>query len=84
MQMAQQHIQQQDAVIQELNQKLEEAAGDKAQADVISEARKNAVAEYKAETERYKETMQSMTPEQVQAIVMRTFNDLLTQGQGAA
>ena len=84
MQMAQQHIQKQDAVIHELQQKLEETAGDKAQAEVISEDRKNAVAEYKAETERYKETMQAMTPEQVQAIVMQTFNDLLTQGQGAA
>lgn len=84
MQMAQHHIQKQDAVIHELQQKLEETAGDKAQAEVISEARKNAVAEYKAETERYKETMQTMTPEQVQAIVMQTFNYLLTQGQGAA
>jgi len=85
-QMAQEHIKQQDQVIQQQQQELEskELERSKTEAEVISQARKDAVAEYQAETARYKEVMPNMNEAAIQAIVMKTIQDLLNEGQGAA
>lgn len=86
MQKAQEHIQQQDQLLQQQEKELEDAkqAASKAQADIILQARNAAVAEYKAETERFKDVMPNMNEQEIQAIVMRTIQDMMSQGQGAA
>lgn len=86
MQQAQEHIQQQDQMLQQQAQELEAAkqAANTAQADIILKERNAAVAEYKAETERFKDVLPNMNEQEIQAIVMKTIQDMMNQGQGAA
>ena len=85
-QQAQQHIQQQDQIIQKMQQELDskQLEREKAEANIISDARKNAVSEYQAETARYKDVMPNMNEAAVQAIVLKTIQDMMNEGQGAA
>ena len=68
----QQQLQQMGQAIEVLKGELE-----KAQSDKDTDMRKIAIDEYKAETERISATSQAMGPEQIQAIVMQTLQDVL-------
>lgn len=76
---AMQELQQENA---ELKQKAEAKQGDLMidAAKLDLDNRKVAIDEYKAETERAEKFSQMMTPEQVQAIVFQTIQDLIMQG----
>jgi len=86
LQMAEQKIQEMGQQMQQMGQQLQMAQMEKAnrEADVIMNARKAAVEEYRAETERFKDVLPNMNEQAVQAIVMQTIKDMQTQGQGAA
>jgi len=86
LQMAEQKIQEMGQQMQQMGQQLQMAQMEKAnrEADVILNARKAAVEEYRAETERFKDVLPNMNEQAVQAIVMQTIKDMQTQGQGAA
>lgn len=80
----QQQIQQMTEAIQVLHQKLQES-----ESRHNIDSRKVDVDEYKAETERMQALQPAMTPEDIQAIVIRTLSDLLSdqelpQGEGQA
>lgn len=78
-----QQVQQMSEAIDVLRQRLTEAEG-----KYTLEAKKLAIEEYKAETERFQVVAPAMGPGEVQAIVMQTLRDLATSdalpaGEGA-
>lgn len=82
MQQMQEAFQQTQQAAQQLQQELAQAqqeAQNKA-GEFEIKSREIAVKEYEAETERMTAVAGAMTPEQVQAIVMQTLQDLMTQG----
>ena len=74
MQMASQHIQQQDQVIAQMQKELEKAKESEENAD-----RELAIKAYEAETARMTALANAITPEQVQALVAQTLQDMLSQ-----
>jgi len=71
--MAQQQLQQMQAVIGQLQQQLEQAQQDKA-----IEARKVDIDAYNAETNRLKVTAPAFGPQEIQALVLQTIQQVLT------
>ena len=69
----QQQGQQAQQAVQDAQAKLEQEKMDK-----VMEARKLGIDEYNAETNRLKVTSGGMNPEQVQAVVFQTLQDLMT------
>lgn len=78
----QQAFKQSQQAAQQLAQELEKAQQDSANkaAELDLKSREVGVKEYEAETERMQAIAPAITPEQVQAIVMQTLQDLMTQG----
>jgi len=74
MQQASEHIQQQDQIIAQMQEALKQAK-DKEEDD----DRKLDIEAYKAETERMVKLSPAITPEQIQALVMQTMNDIIQQ-----
>jgi DNA-binding ferritin-like protein len=82
-QQVQQITQQAEQAIQQLQQALQEAQAkaDDAQAKIFVDNRKIDIEEYKAVTERMTATAPVMTPEQVQAMIMSTIEDVIATAQ---
>lgn len=79
----QQAFQQSQQAAQQLAQELEQAQQDSANkaAELDLKAREIGVKEYEAETERMQALAPAITPEQVQALVIQTLQDIATQSQ---
>ena len=74
MDMASQHIQQQDQMIAEMQEAIKQAKDKEEDSE-----RKLDIEAYKAETERMVKLAPAITPEQVQALVMQTMSQMIQQ-----